>query len=301
MKFTLAWLKEFLETAATADIIADTLTKIGLEVDDLIDYNKTYTDFKCVQVIECIEHPDSDHLHVCKVKTVEEELEIVCGAPNVRKGLKTILAPIGSVLPNGTKIKKSKIRGVESCGMLCSERELNLGTEYDGILELKDSVEIGAGVGDIYNLNDVIFEISITPNRNDSLCVYGIARELSSAGLGNLKTLQNPVIQEKFESAIALNVKDENCPFFSFREIKNLKNTESPEWLKSRLSAIGINPKNALVDVGNYVMLCFNNPLHCYNAAKIDKEINLRPAKNGEEFVDLFSKKHLNKFTVDFY
>ncbi|MDR0572032.1 MAG: phenylalanine--tRNA ligase subunit beta, partial [Rickettsiales bacterium] len=163
---------------------------------------------------------------------------------------------------------------------------------HDGILELDDSVEIGVSVGVIYNLGDALFDISITPNRNDSLCVYGIARELSSAGLGDLKELEKPAIEERFESAIKLNVVDKNCPLFSFREIKNLKNKESPEWLKNRLLSVGINPKNTLVDIGNYVMLCFNSPLHCYDAGKIEGEINLRPARDGEEFVDLFNKTH---------
>jgi phenylalanyl-tRNA synthetase beta chain len=296
MKFTFSWLKEFLDTAVTADNVAVVLNKIGLEVDDFMNCAEKYADFNCVQVTECRKHPDSDHLHICRVKTTNGELDVVCGAPNVRNGMKTALAPIGSVLPNGMEIKKSKIRGVESCGMLCSEKELGISDDHSGILELGDAVEIGDNIGDIYNLNDAVFEISITPNRNDSLCVYGIARELSVAGLGSLKELEKQVIQGKFDSKVKLSVRDENCPFFSFREIRGLKNGESPKWLKNRLLSVGINPKNALVDVSNYVMLCFNNPLHCYDASKIDGEINLRSAEDNEEFVDLFNKTHrLNK------
>ncbi|MDR2760478.1 MAG: phenylalanine--tRNA ligase subunit beta [Rickettsiales bacterium] len=293
MKFTFSWLKEFLDVGVDADEVADTLNKIGLEVDEFTDYGKKYAGFSCAEVAECENHPNSDHLRVCAVKTAEGNiLSIVCGAPNVRKGMKSILAPAGSVLPNGVEIKKSKIRGVDSCGMLCSEKELDLGNDHRGIIDLSPDIPLGMGAGEIFGLNDVLFDISITPNHNDCLCVYGIARDLSCAGLGKLKQLKQPALAEKFRSGVKLSVNDKNCPLFLFREIKNVKNRESPEWLRKRLISIGVNPRNALVDAANYVMYCFNAPLHCYDADKIIGGINLCPAKNGEEFVDLFGKKH---------
>lgn len=292
MKFTLSWLKSFIDLNCTIDELLETLTKIGLEVDEYIDYGTKYKDFNCVLVEDVKLHPDSDHLHICTVKTNKETLNIVCGAPNVHSGMKAVLAPIGSVLPNGIELKKTKIRGVESCGMLCSEKELELGEDHNGIIELDNNIEIGTNVAKIYNLDDLMIDISITPNRSDCLGVYGIARELSAAGIGTLKTIENKAINSVFNTNIKLNVNDSNCKVFTFREIKNVKNCESPKWLKKQLSAIGVNPKNALVDIGNYVMFSFNTPLHCYDADKIDNEIDLYPAKEGTEFIDLFDKKY---------
>ena len=188
MKFTLSWLKEYLETDCNVNEIADKLNEIGLEVEEIIDNSKIYKDFNCVIVEECIDHPDSDHLHICHVRysNDKEPLTIVCGAPNVRSGLKTILSPIGSVLPNGLEIKKTKIRGVESNGMLCSERELELGEDHKGIIELPENTLLGENITDILKLNDPIIEISITPNRGDCLSVYGIARDVSKGAGGRV-------------------------------------------------------------------------------------------------------------------
>lgn len=295
MKFTLSWLKEYLDTDAIIEKIAETLNKIGLEVDEIIDRSSMFANFNCVIVEECINHPNSDHLHICQVRTNnnKEPITIVCGAPNVRAGLKSILAPIKSVLPNGMEIKKSKIRGIESNGMLCSEKELGLGDNTSGIIEIDNNIVIGANIADIFNLRDPIICISITPNRGDCLGVYGIARDLACAGIGKLKKLEDIKFNSIFKSNKILSVGDSNCPVFSFREIKNIKNCESPEWLKNKLKSIDAKPKNAVVDIANYVMFSLNKPIHCYNASKVINKLRIESADGGEHFKDLFNNEYI--------
>ena len=295
MKFTLSWLKEYLDTNADCDGVLDKLNQIGLEVEEVIDESKNLKDFNCVEVVECENHPDSDHLHVCKVKTASGEiLQIVCGAPNAKKDMKAILAPIGSIIPNGNfKITKSKIRGVESCGMLCSERELNVGTDGNGIIELNANVELGTNVADIYGLNDPIIDLNLLQNTAHCLGIYGIARDLSATGIGKLKEFKNYKIESKIPSPFRVDIQDENCLEFTFRYIKNVKNCESPDWMKQRLKAVGINPKNALVDITNYVMLVLNRPLHCYDADKIGENFLVKASKGGEKFLALDKNEYV--------
>ncbi len=289
MKFTLNWLKEYLDTEATACEIFDKLDQIGLEIEEIVDNSESLKDFNCVVVEDVQNHPDSDHLHICKVKTAKgETLQIVCGAPNVKSGMKAVLAPVGSVIPNGDfKISKSKIRGVESCGMLCSEKELGLGEDHSGIIELDKNIEIGKNIAEIKNLNDVMVDINITPNRGDCCGVYGIARDLSATGIGKLKEFKDYEIEAKVPSPIKAEIRDENCPEFIFRYIKGVKNCESPDWMKEKLKAVGINPKSALVDITNYVMLVLNRPLHCYDADKIAGNIVVKKSEGGEKFLAL--------------
>lgn len=289
MKFTLNWLKEYLDTEATACEIFDKLDQIGLEIEEIVDNSESLKDFNCVVVEDVQNHPDSDHLHICKVKTAKgETLQIVCGAPNVKSGMKAVLAPVGSVIPNGDfKISKSKIRGVESCGMLCSEKELGLGEDHSGIIELDKNIEIGKNIAEIKNLNDVMVDINITPNRGDCCGVYGIARDLSATGIGRLKEFKDYEIEAKVPSPIKAEIRDENCPEFIFRYIKGVKNCESPDWMKEKLKAVGINPKSALVDITNYVMLVLNRPLHCYDADKISGNIVVKKSEGGEKFLAL--------------
>lgn len=295
MKFTLSWLKEYLDTDATLEEILETLNKIGLEVDEVIDRSSKLVDFNCVIVEECINHPNSDHLHICQVRTNnnKEPITIICGAQNVRAGLKSILAPVKSILPNGMEIKKSKIRGIDSNGMLCSEKELGLGDDAGGIIEIDSNTAIGTNIADIFNLRDQIIDISITPNRGDCLGVYGIARDLACTGIGKLKKLEDIKFSSTFKSNKTLSVGDPNCQVFSFREIKNIKNCESPEWLKNKLKSIDVNPKNAVVDIANYVMFSLNKPLHCYDALKVNNKLRIESADGGEHFKDLFNNEYI--------
>lgn len=294
MKFTLEWLKEFLNTNASLEKILEALNNIGLEVEDCVEKAKDLELFNCVLVEECINHPDSDHLHICNVRYSKEKepITIICGAPNVKSGLKTILAPVGAILPGNFEIKKSKIRGIESNGMLCSLKELGLGAEHDGIIELDPTCEIGTNIADILGINAVVIDIAITPNRGDCLSVYGIARDLAAKGLGKLKDLENIKIKTKFESGKQLFIEDSNCHKFSFRTIRNVQNCVSPEWLQKKLLAVDINPKNALIDITNYVMFTLGQPLHCYDCNKINGNLKIKYAKENEEFVDLFDKKY---------
>lgn len=279
-----------------------TLNNIGLEVEDIIDRSEGLGVFKSVLVEECEKHPNSDHLHVCKVKTHEGNvLQIVCGAPNVKKGMKSILAPVGSVIPDGEmKIKKAKIRGVESEGMLCSGKELGLDNNPTGIIELDKKVKLGKSVVEIFGLNDPLIDISITPNRGDCLGVYGVARDLAAAGLGKLKKLYVPEIKATVPCPVKLDVTDKNCTCFGIRYIKGVKNCESPDWMKQKLISIGLTPKSALVDITNYVMFCINKPLHCYDASKISGNMVIRTAEEGEKFVALDDKEYelTDKMTV---
>ncbi len=294
MKFTISWLKDYLDTEANLSEIVDTLNRIGLEVEEVIDKYEELKYFNCVKIEECVDHPDSDHLHICHVRISNdiEPITVICGAPNVRVGMKTILAPVGSVLPDGTQIKKAKIRGVESSGMLCSIRELGLGENHDGIIEVDSNIPLGTNICTILNLNDPVIEISITPNRGDSLGVYGIARDLAVAGLGELKKLEDLKLETSFKSPITLSVRDPDCYQYAFRYLRNLQNVQSPVWLQNRLSAIGINPKNVLVDVTNYVMFSLGQPLHCYDYSKIEGNLIVRSALENEQFLDLFGKCH---------
>jgi len=297
MKFTLSWLKEYLDTDVSVEKICETLNKIGLEVEEMVDKSEELEVFKSVFVEECDTHPDSDHLNVCKVKThCGDILQVVCGAPNAKKGMKAILAPVGSVIPNSEmKIKKSKIRGVESCGMLCSARELGLGNDHKGIIELADDVELGKSVAEIYNLSDPLIDIAITPNMGYCLGVRGVARDLASAGLGKLKDLYIPEIETKTTSPIKLSIDDEDCKCFGFRYIKGVKNCESPDWMKQKLITVGLTPKTALVDITNYVMFCLNKPMHCYDTSKISRNIMVRKAKANEKFIALDD----NEYSLD--
>ena len=286
MKFTLKWLKEYLDTQATACDICDKLDQIGLEIEEIIDNGKQLKEFVCVSVEDVENHPDSDHLHICKVKKENGELlQIVCGAPNVRSGMKAVLAPVGTMMPSGDfKISKSKIRGVESCGMLCSEKELGIGEDHSGIIELDDNTKIGKNIAEIKGLDDITIDINITPNRGDCLGVYGIARDLSATGIGKLKDFKDYKIEATVPNPIKIDIRDNNCSEFLCRYIKNVKNCESPNWIKEKLIAVGVNPKSALVDITNYVMLVLNRPLHCYDADKIQGNIIVKKSVGGEKF-----------------
>ena len=294
MKFSYSWLTEHLKTNAHFEEIEKKLTSIGLEVEDIQDTGKAYQDFIVGQVLEEKKHPNADKLKLCKVDIGKEKVDVVCGAPNVEKGMKVVYAPVGSTIPvNQMKIKAAKIRGVESYGMMCSEYELGISNEHDGIIRLEEKETIGRSFSEIYGLNDIVIEIGITPNRQDCLGVKGIARDLASAGMGEL--LERKISREKgsFKSPIKIEIQDNKiCSAFAGRYFRNVKNTESPEWLKNKLKSIGLRPISALVDITNFVMYDENRPLHVYDADKINGKIIVRAANDGESFQALDEKDY---------
>jgi phenylalanyl-tRNA synthetase beta chain len=295
MKFTLSWLKEYLETTASLEQIVQKYTALGLEVECVVDNAATLAPFQIAQILEAIPHPDADKLRVCKVQTGEGQLQIVCGASNARAGINVVLAPVGSVIPaNGMVIKASKIRGVESNGMLCSAEELGLGTDSDGIIEMPACNDnIAKKYAQLAGLDDPMIEIAITPNRGDCLGVYGIARDLAAAGLGALKPVSAEKIKGTFKSPIAVKIEDaKECPMFVGRYFKGVKNGQSPEWLKKRLMSIGLKPISTLVDITNYINFEFGRPLHVYDAKKLSGDLNVRFAKADEKFAALDDKEY---------
>lgn len=289
MKFTLPWLLDHLETNASLEEITDKLTHIGLEVEDVVD-NTKLAGFAVAEILEIAPHPDADKLKLCKVNDGSKVLQIVCGAKNVREGMKTVLASLGSTLPESDfTIKPTKIRGVLSEGMLCSASELSLTQdESEGIIELSDDYK----VGDKFFNCDPVIDINITPNRGDCLGVYGIARDLAATEIGTLKALSIPQITYSINSPIDVKVNDGES-FISGIYITNVKNKESPKWLKDKLESIGMRSISAIVDITNYIMISFNRPMHAYNAKKIEGELVVRKANDGEKFIGLNDKEYL--------
>ena len=295
MRFTLSWLKRFLDTDATLEKIAHTLTMTGLEIEDIDDKSESLKAFEVAEIIETKQHPDADKLKVCVVKTKSGELQIVCGAPNARAGIKVVLANVGTIIPNGDfKIKKSKIRGVESVGMLCSSDEIDLPGDSSGIIELKDNAVIGDNIAKYMGVDDPVLHINITPNRADALGVYGIARDLCASGIGALKKLTIPSINESYNSNVNLTNNDTKaCPFFAVREIKGLENKDSPEWLKNYLDNVGIGSISTLVDVTNYISYTFGQPMHVYDADKISGGLTVETLPDKAAFKALNDKEYI--------
>ena len=296
MIITIPWLKEHLKTAAKENEIIDQLTNIGLEVEAIKENSGEMGKFKIAKVLKAEKHPNADKLKVCDVTIGGKEiLKVVCGAPNVREGLITIYAPPGAVIPKTNfELKVAKIRGVESKGMLCSESELNLSNESKGIIELKNN-EKEIGKSYFKSSSQRAIDISITPNRADCLGIRGIARDLSSAGVGKLIQPIRKKIKQNTKHQVKTSIakeKNQGCYIFGSCYIKNITNKESPEWLKNKLIALGLKPISAVVDITNYVMFDLNRPLHAYDSDKINKEIIVRNAKEGEIFDALDKKKY---------
>ena len=299
MKFTLAWLKEHLDTNAELDAILDKLTVIGLEVEKVTDRAKGLETFMVGHVLEARQHPDADRLRVCRVDTGDgTEHQVVCGAPNARTGMKGVFAAEGSYIP-GTDItlKKAEIRGVESRGMLLSEREMGISDEHDGIVEFPEDTPIGAPAIEVMGLDDPIVEIAITPNRGDCLGVRGIARDLAAAGIGTMKPLDTKPIPGKFESPIDVifdfpDDKKDACPYFIGRYVKGVRNRPSPAWVQDKLLAVGLRPISALVDITNLVTIELGRPLHVFDAAKVTGNVRPRMAHDGEELFALDGKTY---------
>ncbi|MEQ8251714.1 MAG: phenylalanine--tRNA ligase subunit beta [Oceanibaculum nanhaiense] len=299
MKFTLSWLKEHLDTDAPLEEIVRTLSMIGLEVEGVEDRAAALAPFTVAHVISAEQHPDADRLRVCKVDTGTEVVQVVCGAPNARTGMKGVFAPVGSHVPGtGIDLKKGTIRGQDSNGMLVSERELGLSDEHDGIIELPEDAPLGLAFAKYAGLDDPLIDIAITPNRADCLGVRGVARDLAAAGLGTLRKLDtskrngsypSPVVWRRDFPADAMDA----CPIVVGRHFRNVKNTTSPRWLQDRLKAVGLRPISALVDITNYVMMDLGRPLHVYDADKIEGgHLTIRFAKDGEKFQALNGKEY---------
>lgn len=293
MKFTLSWLKDYLDTDAPLEIILEKLTDIGLEVEGVEDRAAQYAPFKVVEVIEAVPHPNADRLRVCQVKTETGMIQVVCGAPNARAGMKAILAPEGSYVPGlDMTMKKTKIRDVESNGMMASEREMKLGDDQNGIIDLPADTPVGTPLAAIYGLNDPVIEINVTPNRPDCAGIRGIARDLAAAGLGTLKPLPAPSVPAQFDTSLQIKLETPACPLFMGRIIKGVKNGPSPEWLQNRLKAIGLRPISALVDITNYFCIGLCRPLHVFDADKLKGNIAVRFARSGETLDALNDKTY---------
>ena len=295
MKITFDWLKDHLKTNLNEKDLLDQLTNIGLEVESIESLSADNELFKVAKIIKTEKHPNADRLKVCDVNIGEQELKkVVCGAANAKEGLITLYAPPGAIIPKTkTKLVVAKIRGVTSHGMLCSESELNLSDESDGIIELSSKYEKNIGKKYFSKSKSNLIDLSITPNRPDCLGVRGIARDLVASGFGKLLDLKEKKIKSKKKQSLKvkiLNEKNQGCVAFGSCLIKNVKNTESPKWLKDKLISFGQKPSSAIVDITNYVMLDINRPLHAYDADKIEKGIIVRNSKSGEEFTALDNK-----------
>ena len=292
MLASLSWLKKYLKTNATVAEIADKWTSIGLEVEEITDKTTQLKDFIIAEVKTVEKHPDSDHLHVLSVWTGTESLQIVCGAPNVRVGMKSVLAKVGVMIPAfGKRIEKGKIRGVESQGMLCAEDEIGVGTDHAGIMDLDTDLPAGTPLTEFLK-TDVLFDINVLANRPDCFGVKGLAKDLAAAGLGEMIEEKAPVVSESFKFPLALSVTDKNCPHYVARYVKNVQNKESPAWLKELLLSVGQKPISALVDVTNYLCIGECRPLHVFDADKITGGLVVRSAKEGEKIKALDDKEY---------
>lgn len=295
MKFSLEWLKYFLETDASVADIAAALNRIGHEVEGIEDSADKLEGFRIAKVLTAAKHPDADKLQVLTVDTGDgDPLQVVCGAPNARAGMKGVLGLPGAVVPaNGMELRKSAIRGVESNGMMCSVRELELGEEHDGIIELPEDAPVGQTFAEYHDASPV-FDVAITPNRPDCMGVQGIARDLAAAGLGTFKPVEASAIPASGECPVEIRTDDpEGCPAFYGRVIRGVDNTRpSPEWMQRRLIAAGQRPISALVDATNYLMLAFGRPAHVYDLAKLSGAVVARRAQNGEKVEALNEKTY---------
>jgi phenylalanyl-tRNA synthetase beta chain len=295
MKFTLSWLKSHLQTDASLDRITDTLTQIGLELEGIENRGAALASFRVAHVIEAVQHPNADRLRACKVDTGDGVVSVVCGAPNAHTGMKAVFAAPGAVIPGtGITLKVGEIRGVQSAGMLLSAREMGLGDDHAGIIELPEDAPVGMPYPQYAGLDDPVIEIGVTPNRGDCFAVRGVARDLAGAGLGSLKPFNPTVIPPAFDGGPRWEIAfREACPWIIGRTIRGVKNSPSPKWLQDRLTFIGLRPINALVDVTNFFTFDLGRPLHVFDVAKLTGDtLTLRRgagetmrALNGKDYV----------------
>src|ERR671921_2229348 len=294
MKFTLSWLKDHLDTTASLDEIVETLTRIGLELEGVEDKAKTLAPYRVAYVVSAEQHPNADRLRVCMVDTGDgAPIQVVCGAPNARTGMKSVFAPPGTYIPGkNITLGVGTIRGVESAGMLCSAFELQLSDDHEGIIDLPTDAPVGQPYAAYAGLDDPVIEINLTPNRPDCTSIHGIARDLAAAGLGTLKGDAIAPVQGKGACPVSVTLDfapgDEKlCPTFALRLVRGVKNGPSPEWMQRRLLAIGLRPINALVDITNYVTFDRGRPLHVFDLKKVKGNLTVRRAKEGEEVLAL--------------
>ncbi|WDI33036.1 phenylalanine--tRNA ligase subunit beta [Hyphococcus flavus] len=298
MKFSLSWLKEHLETDASLDEIVDTMVAVGLEVESVENPEERLAAFTIGEVLHAEKHPDADKLKVCKVATKDGEMQIVCGAPNAREGIKVAYAPVGAYVPGiDVTLSKAKIRGQESHGMMCSVRELELGDDHDGIIEAPADAKVGDPVSAWLGANDPVIDFEVTPNRPDTNGVNGVARDLAAAGLGKLITPEPQPVKGEYESPQKVELRfpedaKNACPAFAGRYIKGVKNGPSPKWLQDKLRAIGLRPISALVDITNYLSYDRARPFHVYDADKLKGVIHARLGEKGETFLALDGKEY---------
>src|SRR6185437_15736171 len=303
MKFTLDWLKEHLDTKASPDEIAEALTTVGLEVESVEDRAAGLKPFVVAKVVSAVPHPNSDHLRVCKVDAGTGTLiDVVCGAPNARSGMKSVFALPGTYIPGKDFTLKDGvvIRGEKSNGMLCSAMELELSNDHEGIIELPDDAPIGMSYPDYAKLGGVVYDIAITPNRGDCTGVHGVARDLAAFGLGALLKDKIEVVPATAPGPGPIGVElrfgpgePVACPMFAGRLITGVKNGPSPDWLQQRLRAVGLRPINALVDITNFITLDRARPLHVFDADKLKGPVSARMAREGESLLALDGKSYL--------
>lgn len=297
MKFTLSWLRDHLDTDADVHGIAETLTAIGLEVEAVHDPAAGLAPFVIGHVEDCWRHPNADRLRVCLVSDGTQTVQVICGAPNARKGMKGVFAPAGTYIP-GTDhhLKAGEIRGEASNGMLCSEREMGLSDDHEGIIDLPEDAPVGASFAAYAGLDDPVFEIGVTPNRGDCLGVYGIARDLAAAGLGRLKQPDYSAVAGRYDSPLAWSRAEDigdACPFVAGRHFRGVTNGPSPAWMQRRLKAIGLRPISALVDVTNYVTFDLGRPLHVFDAKKVAGDgVAMRWARKCETILALDGREY---------
>jgi phenylalanyl-tRNA synthetase beta chain len=298
MKFTLSWLKDHLDTSAPLAQIVDALTRVGLEVENVEDPSRKYDGFVVASVTEARPHPNADRLQVCIVEAGQGPVQVVCGAPNARTGMKGVFSPVGTYIP-GKKMTLAKgvIRGVESNGMLCSAAELEFSDDHEGIIELPDDAPVGVAYARFAGLDDPVIDVAVTPNRPDAAGVAGIARDLAAAGLGSLKTPAPRSIPGAFDCPTRVHLDfvpaDKHlCPAFALRLVRGVTNGPSPEWMQKRLRAIGLRPISALVDITNYITFDRGRPLHVYDLAKVRGYLTVRRARPSERVLALDGKSY---------
>ncbi len=294
MKTTLDWLKTHLDSEAPLAAIVDRLVMLGHDVESVENRAETLEPFKVAYVVSAEHHPNADRLKLCVVDTGKAHIQVVCGAPNARTGMKGVFAPAGTVIPRtGAVLRESTIRGVASRGMLCSAYELGLGEDHDGIIEVPEDAPIGAKFADLIGLGDAVIDVKVTPNRADCLGVRGLARDLAASGLGRLKPLDAAPVPGRYRSPIGVAIDDHRaCPLFLGRHLRGIRNGQSPDWLRRRLEAIGLRPISAQVDITNWMTFDLNRPLHVFDAGRLDGDLTVRLAREGETLLALNGQEY---------